>query len=191
MANVDRPNGFRPVKTVSGGPWTGYVQRVGVADSADIWVGDAITLSSGLAAEAATGNEIAGVAIGFGRNVGGTMGAGGDGLPLNFDPSNLENRYYDDSASTHTEWFCWYVPATDIVFAAQTASAMTLVVGEAVDILPTNGSTTTGISAHEITTDSSSDLMVYELPSIPNNDLTLTNAEYWVVFINPIHGTLG
>jgi len=50
MANTDRSNGFKPVKTFSGAPVSGIVRYVGVTDAADLFVGDALTLTSGLAA---------------------------------------------------------------------------------------------------------------------------------------------
>ncbi len=54
MANVDRPNGFKIVKTLSGAPISSMIRSVGVTDGTDIFVGDLISLTSGLAAVAAT-----------------------------------------------------------------------------------------------------------------------------------------
>ena len=68
MANKDTPNGFRPVKTMSGAPLTSMIRTCGVADGADIFVGDAVNIESGLAAVGATCDEgFAGVAVGFGK----------------------------------------------------------------------------------------------------------------------------
>lgn len=176
MPNIDRPNGFRPVKTLSGAPWTGTIRTIGVADGADIFVGDPINLESGLAAPGATDDAaFLGVAIGFGKFI--------DGAPVGpFDPANSNNTFYDDSASTHTEWCCFYVPADDVLFEAQTATALTKVVGETVDLLYTAGNTTTGISACEITTSSNADFTVVEIPSIIDNDPTLVWGRYIVMF---------
>lgn len=179
MANVDRPNGFRPVKTISGAPVSSLIRTVGVADGADIFYGDALQLSSGLAQKFATGGTCLGVAIGFGKK---------DTMSLEtygpFNVADLETRYYDDSANTHTDWVVFYVPANDVIFAAQTDQAVTLVVDEAQDVVDAGGNASTGVSQMEINGGATvnSDLSVVELPNIVNNDLTLANAEYWVKF---------
>jgi uncharacterized protein with ACT and thioredoxin-like domain len=178
MANVDRPNGFYPVRTLSGAPMTSLIRAVGVADSADIFVGDPVTLTSGLAAPSATNDSaILGIAVGFGK-------FDKDGkTPLGpYNPGNLMKRFYDDSESTHTEWVCYYVPADDLVFEAQTATALTKVVGDTIYILYTAGSQTTGISACEITTNSNADVTVIQIPLYPDNDHTLVWGRYHVMF---------
>lgn len=180
MANIDRPNGFKPVKTISGAPVTSLIRAVGVADGADIFVGDSVNLESGLAAPGATNDTgFLGVAVGFGK-------FDKDGrTPLGpFNPANLNSTgmFYDDSASTHTEWVCYYVPADDVVFEAQTATALTLVVGETCDLLPGTGSSTTGQSASELTTNSNADFTVVEVPNIIGNDPTAVWGRYWVMF---------
>jgi len=176
MPNIDRPNGFRPVKTLSGRPWTGTIRAIGVADGSDIFVGDALNLASGLAAVGAT-NDAAflGVAVGFGKFK--------DGVPTGpYNADNLGKRFYDDSESTHTEWCVYYVPADDVIFEAQTATALTLVVGDTCDLLATAGSTTTGISAMEITTSSNADFNVVEIPNLVDNVPTTIWGRYYVMF---------
>jgi hypothetical protein len=180
MPNIDRPNGLRPVKTISGAPVTALIRAVGVADGADLFVGDSLNLESGLAAPGAT-NDAAflGVAVGFGK-------FDKDGrTPLGmFNPANLnsDGTWYDDSASTHTEWCVYYVPANDVVFEAQTATALTLVVGSTCDLLPGTGSATTGQSASELTTNSNADFTVVEVPNIVGNAPTEVWGRYWVMF---------
>lgn len=177
MANVDRPNGFKPVKTLSGAPWTSLIRAIGVADGADIFLGDALNLASGLAAVAASNDaSLLGVAVGFGK-------FDKDGrTPFGpYNPDNLSTRFYDDSASTHTEWCVYYVPFDDVIFEAQTATALTKAVGDTVDLLATAGNTTTGISAQEITTSSNADFTVVEVPVMPDNDPTAVWGRYWVM----------
>ena len=179
MANVDKPNGFRPVKTMSGAPLTSLIRTCGVADGADIFVGDAINIESGLAAVGATGDEgFAGVAVGFGKFDSAGLQPMGP-----YNPDSLTTRYYDDSASTHTEWVCYYVPCNDVIFEAQTAADLDLKVGDVCDYAAGTGNTTTGISGAEIATSSNNDLIVVELPNIPNNDNSLTNARVYVKFL--------
>jgi len=180
MANVDKPNGFRPVKTMSGAPLTSMIRTCGVANGADIFVGDAVNIETGLAAVGATGDEdFAGVAVGFGK-----FDAAGL-TPLGpYDPDSLATpNYYDDSASTHTEWVCYYVPCDDVIFEAQTAADLDLVVGGVCDYAAGTGSVTTGISGAEIATSSNNDLIVVELPTIVGNDPALIHARVYVQFL--------
>lgn len=180
MANIDRPNGFRPVKTFSGAPVTSLIRAIGVADGADIFVGDMLNLASGLAAAGATNDAaILGVAVGFGK-------FDKDGrTPLGpFNPANLNSTgmFYDDSASTHTEWCVYYVPADDVIFEVQTATALTKLVGETMDVTGTAGNQTTGQSITEATTSNNADLTVVEVPNIIGNDPTAVWGRYWVMF---------
>ncbi len=182
MANSDRPNGFRPAKMLNGSPYNGLVRSIGVADGADIFVGDALDVSSGLAGPAATNASMLGVAVGFGRNVPGAHNGG----TAAFDPSNLENRFYDDSAETHTEWTVFYAPAEACLFEIQSASDLDLVVGDAADLVDGGGDATTGISGMELTTSTNADVHVVELPNIPDNDPELANARYLVRFSDTV-----
>lgn len=176
MANVDRPNGFKPVKTFSGAPWQSMIRTIGVTDAADMFVGDVLNLASGLAAVAASNDAaLLGVAVGFGK-------VNADGIPLGpFNMDSLGTRYYDDSASTHTDWVVYYVPFDDVIFEAQTATALTKLVGETMDLLATAGNTTTGQSAHELTTSSNADFTVVEVPKMPDNTATAVWGRYWVM----------
>jgi hypothetical protein len=186
MANVDKPNGFRFVKTISGASLTGAVRTVGVADGADIFVGDALQLSSGLAQKLAVEGVCLGVAVGFGK----VSGSDANALPLGpFNPDDLTARYYDDSASTHTEWVVYYIPAEDAIFEAQSDGTTDLVVGEAQDIVDGGGSTTTGVSQMEINDDAltnDGDVVVVQIPVGPGYDNTASaaNRRYHVKFIN-------
>lgn len=181
MANADRPNGFRAVKTLSGAPVSAMIRAVGVADAADIFVGDPLDIVGGLAGPAAAGAPVVGVAVGFGKK--NTM----QGIKGNAygDPANMNSaRFYDDSANTHTDWVVYYVPAEDVVFEAQTDGADTLLVGEEIDMVAGAGSETTGLSGYEIDAGVSTndDLIVVEIPDYVDNDPTLAAGRYWVIF---------
>jgi hypothetical protein len=176
MANIDRPNGFKAVKTLSGAPVSSLIRYIGVTDGADMFIGDLINLASGLGAVAATNDAaILGVAVGFGK-------VDADGIPLGpFNPSSLETRYYDDSASTHTEWVVYYIPVGDVILEAQTSTALTLAIGANCDLLATAGNTTTSRSAQELNTSTNADFTVVEIPKYPDNDNTLVWGRYWVM----------
>lgn len=177
MANADRPSGFKFVKT-NGSPATAQVRAIGVADGADIFRGDALNLESGLAAVGAT-NDTAflGVAVGFGKKdpLTGSVGS-------MYDPDNLDIGYYDDSASTHTDYVVFYIPASGNIFEVQTNADLDLVVGNNVDLVDTVGNTTTGRSQHEVGTSTNADFIVVEIPDYPDNDNSLANAVVWVQF---------
>jgi len=176
MANPDRPRGFTPIKHTSGAPWTGQVRAIGVADGADIFVGDLLNLESGLAAVAATNDAaILGVAIGFGK-IDAMTGSIGSAV----DPVNLNKIFYDDSASTHTDYVVFYVPARDMIFEVQSNADLDLAVGGNCDLVATAGSTTTGRSLQEVGTSTNADFMVVEIPDYVDNDSTLANTRYWV-----------
>lgn len=181
MANTDRPNGFRAVKTLNGSPVTQMVRTIGVADGADIFVGDALETASGLAQRFTVGDECLGVAVGFGKKDSMNQEA-----PIMANPAALETRFYDDSANTHTDWVCYYIPADNVVFEAQVDdTAATLTVGQQVDVLVGSGNTSTGLSDMEINGDATTgpDVEVVEIPSIVGNDHTAAYGRYWVRFI--------
>lgn len=185
MANPDRPNGFKFIKTKSGAPISGMVRSVGVTDGTDIFVGDLLTLTSGLAAVAASNDAaLLGVAVGFGK-----VDAASGEFAGAYNPDNLTTLYYDDSASTHTEWRVFYVPADDAIFEVQSALDLDLVVGSPADLsVAIAGNTTTGISGQEITTSANTDVIVVEIPAYPDNDSTLINTRYWVQTITTAFG---
>ena len=177
MANPDKPRGFTPIKHTSGAPWTGQVRTIGVTDGADQFVGDLLTLTSGLAAVSATNDAtILGVAVGFGKLA--DMSNSQSGA---FNPDNLTTIYYDDSASTHTDWVVYYVPVDGMIFEAQTAVDLSAsLIGANVDLLATAGNTATGRSQQEVTTSTNADFLIVERPVYPDNDPSLINEKLFV-----------
>lgn len=176
MANPDRPRGFTPITHVSGSPWTGYVRTVGVTDAADMFVGDMLNLTSNLALAGTTNDAtFLGVAVGFGKVDKATGKYSGS-----FNPDDLSTTYYDDSASTHSEWRVFYVPARDMVFEVQSNADLDLAVGDPCDLINTAGSTATGRSNHEVGSNTNTDFKVVDIPQYEDNDSTLTNTRYWI-----------
>jgi len=175
MANPDRPRGFTPVKMLSGAPWAGNVRSIGITDAADMFIGDAISLNSNLGDVMTTADAtMLGVAVGFGK-----VDAASGQYASAYNPTSLETLYYDDSASTHTDWRVWYVPFDGMIFEVQSNADLDVAVGDIVDLVDTAGSTTTGRSAHEVSA-GTTDFRVVEIPAYPDNDSTLTNTRYWV-----------
>jgi len=177
MANPDKPRGFTPVKHTSGAPWTGQVRTIGVTDGVDLFIGDALNLESGLAAIGATNDTaLLGVAVGFGKKAAMSNSKG-----TAFNPDNLSTTYYDDSASTHTDWVVYYVPFQDMIFEVQTAVDLSASgIGATCDLLATAGDTATGRSKQEVTTSTNADFIIVERPDYPNNDATLVNERLYV-----------
>lgn len=178
MANVDAPRGFTPVKMLDGGPLTGQLRTIGPADGADIFVGDLINLESGLADPVVTTDvDILGVVVGVGK-----LDAS-SGYPSGaYNPETLTTLYYDDSASVHTEWLIYYVPVKNLIMSVQTAVDLSAsVVGATVDLTGVTGNAASGRSIMEVTTSSNTDLTIVELPYKVGNDLSLINAEVYVM----------
>lgn len=184
MANVDRPNGFRPAKSLLGAPMTGLIRIYEAADRSadttqnhgDIYIGDPVKLVSGKVLPANSGDTVIGVAVAVGVDAS-IFGEGGY-----FDPNNLGKRYlaYNEAG------FVGVMPAEGVLYEVQSASDLDLVVGSEADTTvtasTTHGSRTTGVSSAELTTDSNSDVRVVEVVTTPDNDLASANARYLVKF---------
>lgn len=187
MANADKANGFKPVKTISGRPWTGTLKYVACADRSadtgnnygDVYVGDPVKVTSGLALVANSGDAVDGVCVGVGN------GSVQHGSLSDFDPDNLMNRYAPHADTTATIAIC---PAVDMVFSAQTNAALDLIEDQqadfSIDADEAHGSRTTSMSNAEIVTNSNSDLTVVGIGDQIDNDETAANAVHLVMFNN-------
>lgn len=176
MANVDRPNGFRPAKSLIGTDWNALVREYNAdaAKASAIGVGDPVTLAAdGNVELAASGNTILGVAIGFGVGTAQTHGRRGY-----YDPVSLDTRFM---AATDSGIVA-VVPAEAVLFEVQTDSDLDLVQGDLADFTATTVDTTTGRSTKEITTAANNDVRVVEQLISDDNDLTLANARHLVKF---------
>ena len=182
MANVDRPNGFKPVKSLIGADWTALIRVLQGSDRSadttnnhgDIYVGDPLKYSSGLLLPANSGDTIIGVCVGVG-----TVPDHGDGIPAIL--TDLSQSYLPH---TDTTGFVWFVPKKSMLFEIQTATDIDLVPGSTADITVTaataHGSRTTGISTCELVVSSNADVTVFEDDTRSDNDVTLINARHLV-----------
>lgn len=195
MANTDRPNGFKAVKTLDGSPISGLIRAKysPAADRSsdttnnhgDIYVGDPISISTaGAVTPADAGEACDGVAVGFSETDDAHFGMDGSQANLGpaFNTKDLTKRYlpYDE------EGVIYYVPTENVLFEVQSASDLDLEEGSLADITNTaataHGSRTTGVSSCELTTASNNDVRVIQLKRSPDNDTSLANARYWVKF---------
>ncbi len=176
MANVDRANGFRPVKSLIGAPWTSLVRSYPAVSGrtpstvGDIYIGSVVSLSGGNVAPAASGGAVLGVVVAVGTKNSETA-LNTDNNHRYFDPDNLSKRYlaYDEDG------YVGVVPAEACLFEAQ-AGATTLdgaVQGQAADFIANEGSRTTGNSTVTLTgTATNSDVTIVEHVTTPNNDVS-------------------
>lgn len=189
MANVDRPNGLRPAKSLVGTPWTALVREYNADASrsttngfGNIYIGDPVTLEAdGNVTVAASGDEVLGVAVAVGKDST-TFGATGY-----YNADDLGQRYL----AADTAGVVGVVPAELCLFEIQSASDLDLSIGALADVTTTagtaHGSATTGFSSCELTTASNNDVKVVEFVKSPDNDTTLANARYLVKFQDTEH----
>jgi len=183
MANTDTPNGLRPVKTVSGKPYTGakrsfnalatYGTALFIGDPVEI-VGTSTTLADGRIVSdieaAETADVIDGVIVGFAPS-----------------PTDLSSTYR--AASTAREVYVCTDP--DMLYEVQegsTGTALTAAdLGLNIDFVVAAGSATTGLSgvminnASEATTNTL-DLKLVEFVNRPDN--VIGYSAKWLVKIN-------
>lgn len=149
MANSDIPSGFKPVKHLLGGAWSGKanIYYIPVGNSVALFKGDAVKSAGSsdatgrypTVAQAAAGDNIRGVILGFGEN-----------------PNVLikpENPYRVHCPAT-TAMYCLVVDDPFVIFEIQEDSVGNSLdadmVGLHTDIVVGSGSTTTGLSAMEL-----------------------------------------
>jgi len=200
MANPDRPQGFKPSKTLSGAPVTGLIRKIAVAartegdTHGDIYIGQPISVSNtGVVTGAlSAGLDAIGVVVGVGVD---NIEHGETGM---WKADDLEARYLPDA----TAGYVWYVPINDVLFEIQTGADLDLSPGmgcdyglTTTDFVATNenhGNTTTGHSIMEISSANATggSLRVVEDVTSPDNDTSLTNARHLVAFTNGRFGQL-
>ena len=171
MANIDSPRGARPVKRLDGG--SAVVTNKYVVDASNgtaIFIGDFIKLENdGNVAPAAAGGNILGVCVG-----------------VLDDYDNLTRRYLPASTAGNIlvcddPWMIYEVQEDSV--GGDLAHTN---IGNNCDLVAGSGSTTTGISAHEIdASDAKTGIAQLRLLRIsPRDDNAIgTNAD-WHVVIN-------
>ena len=177
MANVDRPNGFRPVGSLSGSDWSAKVIKC-ISDANNLFIGDIVIKNaaasggwSGVDRSANGATDVPfGVVVGFEPN-----------------PSSLGNNYH--TASTTYGVYVCIDPM--VVMEAQCDGVGTVAtatdVGFNYDYTVTAGTTTSGASNMEV--DSSSGVTTAATPlkligfaQKPNNEIGVANQKMLVTF---------
>jgi hypothetical protein len=179
MANVDRPNGFRPVGHMSGGSYTGRVRKYYSVNEA-LFLGDIVEVEgTGTAsgsggypavdrADNTTAQIAAGVVVGW-----------------EIDPDNLGAKHH--AASTSLAVYINDDPMT--IYEAQSDGTLAVTdIGLNADLVLGAGSTTTGASGMEIAATSplgtaATPLKIVGLVEREDNDVSSANAR-WLVMLN-------
>lgn len=179
MANVDRPNGFRPVGTLSGSPWQGAVRKypVDASNATAIFEGDAVTLETdGNVTPAAAGGVILGICV---------------GVVIDRSVAATEHPGYIPASTAGYVLVC---TAPDALYEVQEDSVGgdldAASVGANIDHIAGAGSATTGQSGHEIDSSSltaagSAGFRIVALSDRPDNAVG-TNAK-WLVRVHESH----
>ena len=137
MANADTPRGFWPIRHLTGGQVRMQEFPIATGYNTDIFRGDAVKLVTGGGIEAAAaGNRIVGVFQGV--------------QYVAADGTQVYSKYWPNTTTaTDIKATVWSDP--NIVFGIQSAgSTVAADVGELGNHVAGTGSTTTGLSAHEI-----------------------------------------
>lgn len=185
MANVDKPNGFRPYRYLNGAPYNGAFTKyvVPAADGTALFVGDLVKISgtgdtaTGLrtVVQAAAGDACIGVVVGF-----------------EVDPASLNVPIY---RAASTRRIVYVADDPNLLFEAQedgvTDPLEMVDAGLNVNFVVAAGSTTTGASGMEIDSDTENTtatlpLRLIEAVQRADNELVTAGQEWtrWVVKIN-------
>ena len=191
MSSVSRLNGFRPVKTVTGAPYSGAtnVYFVPASDSSVIMVGDAVKLLGD--ARAATGAAtVTRVSAGTDIPVGVVVGIlfSGVGDAQNVPPvTDLNTPVYRRASTDRYVLVC---DDPNVVYESQylgtsvAAATITANVGQNAQIDVTAGSTTSGSSGMSVSTTLATTatlpLKIVGFPQRPDNIPGDVYFSYWV-----------
>lgn len=200
MANVNRVNGFRPVKHTNGAAWNGQVNLYYIpsTDSTAVFVGDLVKLAGSASsdgyptvAQSAANDVSVGVVVGF--------------LPENVTPGGISNGRTPNldtpvyrAASTNR--YVLVADSPDLVMEVQEdgvggALAVTNI-GQNIQAVVGAGSTTTGASGMQADSSTAATTSTHELRLIgfvnrPDNEIGNANAKVLVAFNKHQYGSVG
>lgn len=196
MANTDRPNGLRPVSTLSGAPYNGQMRKF--YTDTNCFLGD-IMIQDAASKANATSN---GASQGVTRATSGTAGIA-IGVVVGWEPNpdSLSAVYHAGSA-TYAVYLC---VDPNVIFECQDNGAATLIVAADVgmnyDIVVTGGSTSTGVSNMEVDSgtagavDKDRIIKLIGIVDKPDNEVGVANAKLLVTLNTHVYnadtGALG
>ena len=192
MANVDRANGFRPVKSLLGAPWTSLVRTYPASDTGrpagdagTLYIGSVVKLDAGgNVIPADTTDAVLGVVVATGTNNSVTA-LNTDNNHRYFNPDNLSKRCLEPTEAGYVG----VVPAEGCLFSVQ-SSGTDHVQGSDCAFGVNTGNVTTGNSAVVVSTagtPAAADVVVVEHDTRPDNDASEANARYIVKFVRHVN----
>lgn len=191
MANVDNPNGAKPVGTLSGAPWQGLIRSY-LADGSgdDIFIGDFVAMETDGRINAANAAQpLLGVCVGFQPAQAGQTSGVTDHF-LGSTSYNLSKKYYD--ASVDGEAWILVAVGPDVIYEMQTDGTVAVTaIGDNAELVATAGDTTKGHSLQEVSSTlagATAQLRYVEPVNRPDNDVSSANSR-WIVRINENHYT--
>lgn len=192
MANLDRPNGFTPIGTLSGSPWSGSVEPFELdGGHALIGVGDLVEMTADgtvdILTAGATDSGVIGVMVGIlpaGAGWNATTGTFGDHALSATEPTLVGAG--SRSVPLNTVATILVATAPDLVMIAQedgdTTPLTLTAVGSNVDITTGTPDTTTGQSTMEIDststgTTNTDPLRLLGLHNVPGNEFAAVSSD--------------
>lgn len=207
MANVNRVNGFRPVKHLSGAPYNGQcnIYEVPAGEAIPVFVGDLVVLSNSANTDAYPAVE---ARVAAAQTAGAYVGVVVGVLNSKLDPVNgslttgsiaLDTPVYRPAS---TKQFILVADADDLILEAQADEAVAAAsVGLNVGVVEGNGSaslgsTTTGASgmqvdASSVATTSTLPLQIVGFAKSPDNEINATYNKVHVRINVHAYGNVG
>jgi len=193
MANLDAPNGFKPIGTMSGSPYNANIQNMECDASAGaIFIGDLVALEADGKVIPMTATGIPyGVCVGVDES----MPIGVNGVRDNAMSTGALNFQGHSSASTAN--VIQVLVGPDVLYEVQEdagGGALAITdIGINAAVLATAGSTTTGRSAMELdsstaATTATLPLKIVDFVQRPDNEIGSVGAR-WIVRLNDTHFT--
>lgn len=179
MANVDRPNGFKPVMHKNGSPYNGAFRKY-YSPNDNLFLGDLVEQeTTGVARGQGGYQTVDRIDAAADRIVGVVVG-------WEADPAALDRTYHAASST----YAVYVADASDLIMEAQSDDA-TMVLGDiGLNISPTvtAGDTTTGASGMELDGDTAATtntltLRIVGLVDREDNDVSTANSR-WLVTVN-------
>ena len=206
MANTNRPNGFTPVKHLTGAPYNGQanVYEVAAGEAIPVFIGDLVLLSNSAATDVYPAVEApVAAAATSGNYVGAVVGVFPAGYnPIDGKMSRTSITLAPNYRAASTKQFVLVADAPDLVFEAMADDTIALAsMGLNVGVVEgtgsaSSGSTSTGrsamvVDASGVNTTSTLPLQIVGAPNRPDNEMAATYNRVYVRINTHAYGSVG
>ena len=186
MANVSRLNGFKPVGTITGAPYTGAAMRfykaAGTTVTHDLFEGDLVTFSGTCDAAGVPGVSVA--------TAGAAQAIIGAVVGVESDPNHLDRTSWIDGADAGYVLVC---TDPNVIYEAQAGGAVPITsIGENVNMEKSAaGDRTAGTSGQHVLNTVASSLSTWQLklvgyPQRSNNEINAVYNKVLVIINNHV-----